>query len=292
MAGQGGSFQMPPIVYVGDPGRLVVPLGREFAGVPATVIVNPEPGAAGTGAWPGGLEISRIELEPREDGARLLVDFRAYAPGTHALPDIEIASLSFKGLELHVASILEAGGQAMVLSGPLAPLAVPGSLGLVYAAVIGFVLLIAGGAFMGRWGLPGLRRLRARRKRRRTIRGAGKRLDRLREGLGEGGGGAAALDGLSSEFRTLLSFLSGVDCQSLVPREFAVVPALAEGYGPDFYGEIFRRCDTLRFSGGEPPRAEALELLERVRAFISLLEPAPYTTKRPRALEAQHEFDL
>jgi len=85
----GAAYLLPQTIFVGDAGRLVVPLGPVFASIEPFVLETP-------GKLPEtpDLVIRRIELERRGAGARLLIDFIPYAPGNLAFPPLELYSLS------------------------------------------------------------------------------------------------------------------------------------------------------------------------------------------------------
>jgi hypothetical protein len=259
-------YQVPQTVFVGDDGTLVVPLGAGFAGAAAMVLEGP-----GLPQIPD-LVISRIELENRGGKPRLLIGFRAYVPGAIPLPPLVIGSWTFGDLELHIASILEAGGDSLVLS-PLAPsLAVPGTLGIIYGAVLGILLLILALVAFSVWGIPALKGYGERSRRRRLLRSMGKVLKQLRNNLGKGPAGEGeVIAALSRELRVLLGLFTGMHCRAMVPGEFLGIPPLAEGYSGEFLRDLFLRCDTQRFSGQGIPREEALDLLDRVRAFTGAM---------------------
>ena len=123
-------YLLPQTIFVGDQGRLVVPLGQAFSGIEPFVLEIPLPAAEertvpGRGAVPSpqrlfvigpdktaGLLIRagllealpehpdllfrRIELERRGGTSRLLIDFIPYAPGVLSFPPIAFASSGYK----------------------------------------------------------------------------------------------------------------------------------------------------------------------------------------------------
>jgi hypothetical protein len=209
------------------------------------------------------------------------VDFRIYTPGTHTLPTLWVGGYVFNGLEVQVASILEdENTQALVLSEPAPPMTVPGSLSVIYGAFIALVVLIVSASFFSGWGRPLVSKVRGKWRRWRTIRGTGRRLALLVERL-QGGDimdwrlASRVLDELSGEFRNFLSFLTGKNCRSLVPREFKDLPPLAKNFEPSFYSDIFRRCDALRFSGKRASQKETMELLQEVQSFVEEVAHGP-----------------
>ena len=62
----------------------------------------------------------------------------------------------------------------------------------------------------------------------------------------------------------------------MVPREFLTLPALGEepALSQTAVSELFRRCDTLRFSGAGIEREAVWTLLDDFRALTGLLEAA------------------
>ncbi|MDR0759937.1 MAG: hypothetical protein LBF74_07490 [Treponema sp.] len=263
------AYLIPQRVFVGDSGRLALPLSTALPGVRGAVLDDP-------GALPRapGLIITRVELENRGETCHLIVDFRAYTPGVIALPPIEIASLTFRGLNVHIASILEAEGNALVLSGPAPPLAVPGTMGMIYGTALGIVAFIAGFALLVLRGGPAFRRWRDLFRRRHLLWSMGKVLRNLRLTLDSCGQGQAAeaLDNLSREFRTFLGLFTGMNCRAMTGEEFLLLPPLTPDPAGPFLTDFFRRCDALRFSGGEIEGGCVTELLGQVRDFIGKME--------------------
>jgi hypothetical protein len=258
-------------VFVGDAGRLVLPLGPVFAGVKGAVVEAPE-------ALPRvkDLVISRIELENRGISPRLLIDFVAYAPGIIDLPPVKIASFTFTDMRVRIASILEAEGNSPVLSGPAAPLSAPGTPALIYGAVLGgilfFLLLITGLL----WGLPWFRLCREEARRRLALRTMDRILRQQRNNLlkRKAGEEKLILMRISSEFRSFLALVTGRNCRALVPREFIglpLPPSGEEALSGRFLAGIFRDCDTLRFRGGVVEEAAVLGLMDRIKVFVEAL---------------------
>jgi hypothetical protein len=224
------------------------------------------------------LTITRVELETREETPRLLVDFVAFVPGTIELPPLEIASLRFEGLRVHIASILEAEGNSRVLSGPAAALAAPGTAALIYGAVFGFLaaalLLVYGGIR----GIPGLKRRLRLFRRRRVIRSMDRVLRQLRNRLLKAppGGEEEVLTRLSGEFRVFLGFFLGMNCRSMTAGEFRSLLPGEPGSPLSglFLCDLLRRCDAQRFSGEAPSPEAAISLLDGAGAFTAALDRA------------------
>jgi hypothetical protein len=280
-------YLIPQTVFVGDLGRLVYPLKDTVLPEKSLILDMPRdlPKAKD-------LIITRIELDHREGDARLLIDFQAFAPGLISLPPVEIASRSFTGLEIKVTSILESD-EDLVLSPPAPPLAVPGTILIIYGAVFAAIVVILGAVFGGLWYGNRLDYFRIRGLRRRALRNIWKILRRIRFALGrnkteEG----EALTLVSLEFRDFLSCFSGMNCRAMVPGEFMGLPSLfppEEGKTSSdtggFLRDLFRRCDILRFSGGVIDRGMAFSVMEDIRNFVSALEKAERRKPVPASSE-------
>ncbi|MDR1374604.1 MAG: hypothetical protein LBJ24_06505 [Treponema sp.] len=270
------SYLIPQTVFVGDPGRLVCLLKDPVP--PGENLVLDMPGdLSGT----KDLIITRIELDRRGEKARLLVDFHAFSPGLISLPPVEIASRSFTGLEVRVSSILESD-EDLVLSSPAPPLAVPGTVLVIYGAVFAGIVVILGLVFGGIWYGKRLDYLRTRGLRRQALRSMWKMLRQLRSALGRNRTGEGeALTLAASEFRNFLSCFSGMNCRAMIPGEFLGLPSL---FPPEerkasfdingFLRDLFRRCDTLRFSGAVIDRKITFDVMKDIRTFVSALEKA------------------
>lgn len=262
-------YLLPQTVYVGDAGRLVLPLGATFSGVGGTVLDRPEQLPPG-----GDLVISRIEIENRGGQARLLVDFTAYVPGTVTFPPITVGSFVFPGIEVNIASILDAGPpeNSRVLSPYAPPVPVPGTMGIIYAFALAIVILILGSAALGIWGFPWFFRWRRLLKRRRMIRNLSRTVRQLRAALaGDSPACGAVLDRLNGELRHFLEFFTGCPCASMVPGEFLSLTGPGGEYGP-FLSGLFGSCDRLRFGGAEAPAGEVLTMLDEVQVFAASCE--------------------
>jgi hypothetical protein len=254
---------------VGDRGRLVVPLGSAFAGTEDRVLQKPEELPRSED-----LVITRVELDRRETAARLIVDFQAYVPGLIEFPSIEIGSYSFPGLQAPISSILSVERRGMVLSAPADPLAAPGTAVMIYGTVLGIILCLLGITLGSFWGKRMLRDFWERLRRRQLIRAMGRSLRRLRNG--GAGGEAETLLRLSADFRIFLSVLTGTNCRAMVPREFLSLPPLGPGalLSGASIADLFRRCDTLRFSGAGIEQAAVSAILDDFRTMISALDAA------------------
>jgi hypothetical protein len=264
----GEPYTIPQTIFVGDKGRLALPLGSAFAGLEAAVIQGPLLPRSRD------LAISRVELEKRGAAAMLLVDFQAYIPGRVTLPPIEIASHTFAGLEVSISSILSVERQGMVLSGPAEPLAAPGTAALIYGAILGLLLLLFALALGSVWGRTRLRDFAERLKRRRVVRAMGRTLRRLR--AAPPGAEIEIPETLSRDFRALLGMLTGINGRALVPSDFLAPdgPASGAALPPQAVADLFRRCDAFRFSGEGVEREAVFGLLDEFKTLVGLLDAA------------------
>ncbi|AEF81919.1 hypothetical protein [Leadbettera azotonutricia] len=266
-------YLIPQTIFVGDSGRLVVQLGQAFLAARAFAHTAPEllPKA-------NDVLITRIELEQR-NGTRLLIDFIPYAPGIVAFPDIEIPSsagepLQVSGLEASVASILRP--QEAALAEPAAPLTVPGTGLLVYGAASGILALVFLGIGGSIWGRKHFSAFRERWRRKRLLRVMDRFLRRLRV-ESEGGSIHRQMELfslLSGEFREFLSIFTGVNCRILTPLEFRDVSLAArdsakgDSIKGDYLCDLFRRWETLRFSGSKIAKGDLRKVLDELNEFI------------------------
>ncbi|MDR0723341.1 MAG: hypothetical protein LBF75_11240 [Treponema sp.] len=275
-------YLIPQTLFVGDLGRLVVPLG------PASKDFQPfivEKALLKPLNEQRDLVIQRIELENRGGQVRLLVDFVPYAPGFLTLPDLPIPDLrsrglSIAGLRVWIASLLTQ--ENVVLSEPLPPLVIPGTTLLIYGSTAGILLILLGGIGFQVWGRDHLQDVQERFRRRRLIR-AMKRLLRNLEKALKDESPEAILCRLSGAFRHCLSLFTGMPCQAMDAGELKTLPPLLppEPERPEavpsilsgiFLCGIFRRCDALRFSGAPINQQELLRILEELQGFTHTLD--------------------
>jgi hypothetical protein len=271
-------YLIPQTIFVGDRGRLVVPLGQDFMAAEAFVLSAP-------GELPetADLVITRVELENRNGSPRLLVDFIPYAPGLLSLPALAVPvpggeALELSGLTVTAASILTPNETA--LSPPAPPLSAPGTGIVIYGTAAGILIVLFSGLGLSVWGRRNFAFFWGRFKRRRLLRIMARFLRRLeaesRANKAKSSGEYLAL--LAGQFREFLSLFTGTDCRPLTAGEFLNLPL----YGA-FLCPFFRRCDRLRFSGGNIERGDLAAALEEVRSFIGILVQAE--AERPRTGE-------
>jgi len=283
-------YLVPQTIFVGDSGRLVVPLGRAFSRIKPFILDVPE-------KLPETPEllIRRLELEHRSGGGgtRFLIDFIPYAAGVLTLPDLEILSqeegtepLVLSGLEVQVASILNSS--QMSLSGPAAPIAVPGTSFLIYGTIIIFILLLCLGIGISLWGRRHFKDLWELFRRRRLIGAMAKFLRCLRQecSFEKDGDPGYYLTLLSKEFREFLSLFTGINCRSLTPGEFLELPLSqkALALGPVYLSCLFQTWETLRFSGKKMEMAEMIASLDDIERLIAALDKEEREKSLPKSL--------
>jgi len=283
---QNPPYLLPQTIYVGDSGRLVVPLSQAFRSIEPFVWDTPEKLPESSD-----MVIRRIELEHRGTGSRLLIDFIPYAPGTLSFPPLEFLSsepepLVLTDITAQVASILTPS--QMALSEPASPLAVPGTSLLVYGTIILVLVILFLGIGGTVWGRRHFGELWERFRRRHLLRVMTKFLRRLKQEAVLAGSAKAGyyLTLLSLEFREFLSVFTGINCRSLTAGEFLDLPQLYTGHDipadkaeesqltPVFLCRLFRNWDTLRFSGRGIEMKDFVQALNETGSFISALDKA------------------
>ena len=267
-------YLLPQIIFVGDRGRLVVPLGPSFNEVAAFVLEAPD-------ELPQiqDLLLRRIELERRGGHSRLLIDFIPYAPGTFTLPPLDFlfpdeSNFRLPPLRLQVASILNTSN--MALSEPASPLAVPGTSLLIYGTGFLLLVLLSLGILCGFLGPRYFRELWVNFLHRYRIRLMMGFLKRLRNEciLGKNVVPGFCLTNLSAKMRDFLSYFTGYNCRSLTAMEFLELPLSGTALVPEQLCKLFRTWDTLRFSGQSMEITYIFEAIEDVSLIIVTLDRA------------------
>ncbi|MDR0450502.1 MAG: hypothetical protein LBH26_04475 [Treponema sp.] len=288
-------YLIPRTVYVGDRARLVVRLGSGFAGTAPFTLEDP----AGLPARED-IRIHRLELDSgggdREGGGsgtpRLLVDFTPYSPGLIEFPPLPLpGGAGIEGLRVNVASVLGEGKEALVLSEPAPPLAVPGTILLIWLTVPGLLLLGLGGIGGALWARKNLGGVLEIRRKRRLAALMRKTERRFRQSLAGEGDCQAMLGLVSAEFRAFLGSFTGYNCLAMSAGEFFALPPLvspkpsggdggageplpAAELGGAALGPFFRNLDRLRYGGEKPGAAELSGVLDGLRSFTEGLEKA------------------
>ena len=268
------STLVPQTVYVGDRARLIVPLdAAAFPEGRDSLVADRAEALPKSGA----VHIHRVEVERRQGRVRALIDFTAFAPGTVQIPPIDIEGIRLRGLEIHIASVLD-GGSAD-LSPPEKTLVAPGTYALIYGGISLLAAAVVSILLMALRGVPAYREYAERRKRGLAARSMRRVLGRL-----EAEGGTMdcgmLLSVLFEELRSYLTYRTGYNCHALTAREFPT--ALAEtALGPRFsetdlafLESLFRLGDEVRFGSRSATRPELLDALNGVGDLIDRTEAA------------------
>jgi hypothetical protein len=257
-----GAFLIPQTVFVGDEGRLVVPLPQ---GVPLPEYQDARQGAkvVVTSGLPFNDDIIVKRVEIDVEARQLLLDFTAFRPGAVTIPPIPAAGLP--PFTVSIASILERGGYAAVLSPPEKPLAAPGTFALIIG---GTAALIALAALIGLSVSYGPRRVRRllekirvwflRYKAKRAIHAAENALAAGRMETKEG------VTAVSEAFRAFLGALYRKDYASYSAEDFFADETFP---GEAVYG-IFSDCDQLRFSKAHIRQEAVSAVAQKTVAYI------------------------
>jgi len=265
------ALMIPSRVYVGDRASLILPLPG-FA-------VKEDSETASVVSASADIEIHRVLLERRPVGSRITVEFTAYAPGILELPSIVIAGEVFNGLKIEISSVLERNASGRVLSGPAPPLAIPGTSLLVYGTIISILCCLSITFWVLFWGRKKIKVWLAAWEKKRLLAGMTGIEKRLRKSLAKGDDTYRnILDALSREFRSFLSRFTGERCQAMTAVEFANIESLIN---KEFLKDFFRRCDEIRFGGGEINRNTAMSMLDDLKQFLIALSSAPFTGAPP-----------
>ena len=276
-------YVLPHTIFVGDRGRLVVPLGAAFRELSPFVVEGP-----GELPQTPDLVIRRLELERRGGSTRLLIDFIPYATGTLYLPPLDFLFYEedldpLPPLRVHITSILSSS--EMALSAPAPPLAVPGTSLLVYGTGILLLLLVSLGIGCSLLGPRFFREFWERLRRRYRLYIMNRFLRRFKQecGLAENPNPGFYLTILSAKMREFLTFFTGYNCQSLTAMEFLELPLSAEALDPWRLCQMFRTWDTLRFSGQGLEMTDLFEAIDDVSALIFALDKAEKEKPLPKS---------
>ena len=85
------------------------------------------------------------------------------------------------------------------------------------------------------------------------------------------------LDALSGEFRGFLAHFTGERCRAMTASEFANIELEIKEINREFLKDFFKRCDEIRFSGGEINKNDTLSILDDLKQFLAALTKAPLT---------------
>jgi hypothetical protein len=260
-----GAFMVPSRVYVGDRAVIVLPLPG--------FVMKTDSVTASAVSTAIDIEIHRAILERRPVGSRLTVEFTAYATGILELPPIAVSGEVFSGLKIEISSVLEQGASGAILSGPALPLAIPGTSLLVYGTVISILFSLSLAFWILFWGRARIKGWLSSWKKKRLLAGMLRIEKRLRKTLSKGEDTYRnILDALSREFRGFLSHFTGERCLAMTASEFANIELQINR---EFLKDFFRRCDGVRFGGGEINKNDALSMLDDLKQFLAALSSAP-----------------
>ena len=265
------AFMVPSKIYVGDRATLILPLPG-FA-------VKEDSVTASAVSPSTDIDIHRAFLERRPGGSRLTVEFTAYSPGVLELPPIVIAGKIFNGLQIEISSVLEQGVPGTVLSGPALPLAIPGTSLLIYGTIISILLSLSLAFWILFWGRKRINAWIALWKKMRLLTGMRSAERRLRRILARGDDTCRnILDALSGEFRSFLAQFTGENCRAMTASEFVNIGPQIEMVKKEFLKDFFRRCDGIRFGGGEINKSDALSILDDLKKYLAALSSAPLSS--------------
>ena len=265
------AFLVPSRVFVGDRASLILPLPG--------YAVKEDSETASIVSPATDIDIHRAFLERRPVGSRLTVEFTAYAPGVLELPPIVIAEKAFNGLTIEISSVLEHDASGRVLSDPAPPLAIPGTSLLIYGSIISILFCLSLAFWVLFWGRKSVKGWLAAWEKKRLLKGMKGIEKHLRRALARRDDTYRnILDALSSEFRSFLSRFTGEHCRAMTAIEFANIET---HINREFLKDFFKRCDGIRFCGGEINKNDALSMLDDLKQFLAGLSIAPTTAPPP-----------
>ncbi|MDR1095543.1 MAG: hypothetical protein LBL31_04080 [Spirochaetaceae bacterium] len=281
-----GAFLVPRTVFVGDEGRLVVPLEG----------VSPSTGQANvviTDRLPfnENIIVKRVEIDAR--AKQLLIDFVAFKPGVLEIPPIggleEINMMNIIGtldtldssdttgaantinaievlpLKVEIASILEHEGYSIILSPPEKPLAAPGTFALITGGTAALAALAAMIVFLTANGPKRFHRIfekvRVRLLIHRTKRAVLKTQNALMAGRVGTKEGVAIV---GAAFKSFLSAFYRKDYASYSAEDFLSDVLFRDGAAY----RIFAVCDKLRFSPVSIEQNDVQALVEKTLRCI------------------------
>ncbi|GHU26503.1 hypothetical protein FACS1894172_00900 [Spirochaetia bacterium] len=245
-------FLIPQNVFVGDRAKLMIP-SENVQKWEQTMDLPRSPE----------LHIHRISGEK----GYIVIDFTAFSPEIVEIPPIPLPNGTIlTGLTVSISSILN--DDSMLLSGPSAPLLIPGTqtFFLILTVFILILCIVAvsnttqgkhffykiGKQLQQRWFLHKLKRITA-------------------ELYNTGYTDQKSLDRLSTELRNFLTLWTGIDCRVLSAEEFISVETDQELFGTMVSG-IFNHCDEIRF-GGLPVEPEKLHtMINSVQDLVDKIE--------------------
>jgi hypothetical protein len=250
------AFLIPQTVFVGDEGRLVVPLA-------GSVPLNASSNVILTGPLPfnENIVVKQVEIDVRAN--RLLIDFMAFKPGVVEIPPIETVELP--PLTVNIASILERDGYSITLSPPENPLAAPGTFALITGGTAAFIALAALVVFLVRYGPKNFKMLFEKIRVRALVYAAKRAILKTQAALTVGR--IDAKDGITAVGKAFKTFLSALYRQNY--DVYSAEDFLSDGsFSGDEAYRIFAACDKLRFSPARIEREAAKDIAEKTLACI------------------------
>jgi len=263
---QSGAYLIPRQIFVGDPAVLVLPLPAAVQNYADVIIVSQSDNIP----LDENIDLSRILLERRVTGSRLLIEFTAFSPGLIELPVIEIGGESFSGLSVNVNSVIESGSP-LVLSGAASGLVMPGTALMLYGSLAVCIIVILLTVWFFVKGRSFFHKLQKKWKHYRLFKSIHKTEKQLYRAVLKGENKRVILDKLSDGFRLFLSAFTGTNCRALTASEFVGITLMPDN-NKSFLCDFFRNCDGLRFSGNETDSQDVLLLLDDFKQFIIMLE--------------------
>jgi len=151
----------------------------------------------------------------------------------------------------------------------------PGTALMLYGTIALIVLLILLSIWFFIKGRIILKKLMEKWKRKRLFAVMRKTEKRLRRSVIKGTDNRIVLNKLSDETRNFLTILSGSNCRSMTASEFELLSndqTILKQIELKEFGNFFRSCDELRFSGISIIPQDIIKLLDDLRKFINELE--------------------
>ncbi|MDR1231435.1 MAG: hypothetical protein LBK61_08545 [Spirochaetaceae bacterium] len=275
------AFLIPQTVFVGDEGRLVVPLAGELpaAGI---VITDRLP-------FNENIIVKRVEIDVR--AKQLLLDFAAFRPGVLEIPrldmigatdttdinsttdtiDINNTNNTIRGigiielppLKVEIASILEREGYSIILSPPEKPLAAPGTFALITGGTAALAALVAMIVFLVIKGPERFHRVWEKVRVWLLIHKAKRMIFKTQNALATGRVGTKeGVAIIGAAFKSFLSAFYRKDYAAYSAEDFLLDAAFFgsnSGSGGAAY-PIFAACDKFRFSPA-PIESDAVKTL-------------------------------
>jgi hypothetical protein len=263
-----GPFLVPQTVFVGDAGRLVVPLAgfAHAAGQTNATMTDRLP-------FNENVIIKRVEIDVR--AKQLLIDFTAFKPGVLEIPAISWGSgtwmeaIELPPLKVEIASILEREGYSIILSPPEKPLAAPGTFVMISGGTVACIALTVAAVFLTVNGPRHFHRFAERLRIRLLIYRTERAIQKTQYALTMGRMGTK--EGITTVGEVFKSFLSAFyrkDYASYAAEDFLsdILFSGSESGGAVY--RIFATCDKLKFSPARIEPDDAKTLIEKTLSCV------------------------